>query len=211
MKREICCAAIAAAVTMPAIDAQNRTADVSRSSIVVEGCLQTANASALPAGPPLGTPANPARAGGIANNPELAPLFILTDAQPSGGTAAGASAGSAVGTAGRARTRNADGTVTSEPADREPPKTYALVGSESEFAVHTGHQVQVSGTVAPPVAPNERTPDRPGGTQTGDPGAGGGTRSPNGNNSQGRPSAARSGTERLNVTSIRTVADSCTR
>lgn len=212
MHRELCCTAVVAAwaVTVT-IAAQDRTTGTPDSrAIVVEGCLQNADHSGSLGGTPVGTSATPANAGDIANNPELPPYYLLTDARPVGRTDA-SNTGRAIGTAGAARTRRADGSVTSDSADSVAPKTYALVGNQNDFAVHNGHRVEVTGTVAPPRRDSDRkTEDPKGNTQAADSGAGGGASSPPADNSRGT-NAFQSGTERLTVTSIRPLGNTCAR
>jgi hypothetical protein len=180
--------------------------DVSGSTVLLEGCLQNADHSGSLAGTPLGTSATPGNAGDIANSPELPPLFLLTDARPAGG----GQGDRAVGTAGAATT-HADGTVTRGRAatDSDSPKTYALVGNQDQLAEHNGQRVEVSGTIAPPVGAGERRIDPPGADpQSADNGAAGGSRSPGADNGRGS-AALQSGTERLNVASIRPLGTRC--
>ena len=210
MRRNLYCAAAVLAASAAAMSAQTRTPE-GNTPIVVEGCLQNADKSGSLGGTPVGTTATPGNAGDIANNQELPSLFILTGARPVGEQSA--SGGVAVGTAGTARTRNADGSVTSETRASEPPKTYALVGNQNEFAVHNGHRVEVTGTLAPPLPEGARTSGTAG-PNTGDPqaadvGAAGGAQAPRVDNSGGS-GAFQTGTERITVTSIRPIANTCT-
>jgi hypothetical protein len=117
-----------------------------------------------------------------------------------------------VGIAGTARTRNNDGTVTTDPRDRDTADVYALIGGARELAAFEGHLVEVSGTIVPsmetaqPTAADGRDaaprPDRPRSDRP-TPGA-----------APGEPSDADPvvpATKSLRVASIKNLADSCAR
>jgi hypothetical protein len=173
--------AVMMAPFVQAVDRQQARTVADRDALVLEGCLQNADHSGPLAATPAATSASPVTAGAIANNPELPPYVILTGARPPGRNARLPP----VGTAGRAgSTRTADGTVT-PPSDRDTPKTYVLVGNQDGFAVYNRHRVEITGTIAPPAEPGE---------EKGAPGGG---------------EPLRSGTERLRVVSIRSIAENC--
>jgi len=101
--------------------------DTDRTSVVLEGCLQSADRAA----PPPGTSPMPA--------------FLLTGARPSE-----KSTRALVGTVGRTgSTRSVDGTVT-VPTERDTPKTYVLVGNQDGRSAHNGHGIEVTGIIEPP-------------------------------------------------------------
>jgi len=187
-----------------AASAQDRVADESSSRIVLEGCLQ-------PAERPNQSGSAPSSATtAVSDDGRTLPmLFFLTDARPAARAGAAAGAGASAGTAGQARTRNADGSVTTG-ADSQPPKTYALFGDSRELAVHGGHRVEVSGTIVrAPDAAGER-----GTAATSDlrpPPSGGPSAAPPNRATTADPPPGPVVAERLNVTSIRTVADACSR
>jgi hypothetical protein len=210
MKQKLCCAALACASTVTVLAQDRPSPTPASSAIVVQGCLQNADHSGSLGGTPVGTSATPDNAGDIANNPELPPYFILTGARAPGRVNA-PSTGTAIGTAGTARTRTADGTVTSDRADSDAPRTYALIGNQNELATHNGHLVEVTGTLVPPVASAEKRVDNPRtNPQAADNGAAGGAHAPGADNAQGS-NAFQSGTERIRVASIRPISNSCTR
>lgn len=195
MKVQLCGTAVAIACAAT-LNAQDRPAPASRSAaamIVVEGCLQNADKSGSLGGTRLGASATP-------------PFFILTDARPAG-RANASNTGNAVGTAGSARTRTADGTITTDRVD-DAPKTYALIGNQNELAVHSGHRVEITGTVAAPAASNNRPGDPRLDLQAADVGAAGGANAP-GADSGRATGLSRSGTERLTVASVRPLSNRC--
>jgi hypothetical protein len=100
------------------------TATGNNSRISVEGCVERAQRNGSVAGTGVGTSAPPNVADREANSSEILEVFMLTDAQPV--------------------------------ADNRSPATertsYALVGQGREFSGHTGHRVQIVGTLAPPVS-----------------------------------------------------------
>ena len=204
MKFQSCRIVLIVLVAAGAASAQDRTAEESNSRVVLEGCLRRAATPNVAGSSPSSTTTS-----AVGDDARTLPsLFLLTDARPTGRTAATAGAGTSVGTAGQARTRNADGSVTTEP-DGQPPKTYALFGDSRELAAHGGHRVEVSGTIVrSPVAAGERGTDRA--TSDRQPPASGapGAVSPNPATTPDPPTGPVLA-ERLNVTSIRTVADAC--
>jgi hypothetical protein len=128
----------AAAAVTPAAQSARTTAP-SGSTITVQGCLQKPGNTGSLAGTPLGTPATPATAGQLANLDEPPPGFILAGAREVDAT---------IGTAGRRDEPGGDPAV----AGAEPnPKTFALIGDESSLAAYRGQQVELVGTLEPPV------------------------------------------------------------
>ena len=158
-----------------AVQAQSQTpaagpnVDRSGSTITVVGCLQNAVADGSLGGTPLGTSATPADAGVVANVQPPIDGYILAGARPAGR--------SVVGTSGSAPATDAP--------EKPELRTYALEGKADEFAPYKGQQVEVTGTVAPPV-PSGR--NQPPGSKT---------------------DAFQTGVQRLRVQTITKVADAC--
>jgi hypothetical protein len=160
MKR-ISCAVLACVAAMAVVtQAQNQTiqptpsAGASSSTITVNGCVEDAIADGSLGGTPLGTSATPANAGVIANAQPRVDGFLLTGARPAGPMAVGTAGSVIPGT-----------TVAPDIADPAKPdaskdelKTYALEGNNDEFAIHKGHRVEITGTLAPPASSGVNRP-----------------------------------------------------
>jgi hypothetical protein len=111
---------------------QDSRSETDRNSVVLEGCLRTADQSVASA------------------ESKAMPEFILTGAR----TPERTSRSPTVGTTGRSgSTRTADGTVT-VPNDRDTPKTYLLVGYDHALSAYEGRRVEITGTIEPP-APSD--------------------------------------------------------
>jgi hypothetical protein len=89
--------------------------------VSVEGCVERAQRNGSVGGTGLGTTSPPSTADRDANSSETLDVFLLSDAKRMPGDTGGTG-----------------------------PTSYALDGRAQEIGAHTGHRVQVTGTVAPP-------------------------------------------------------------
>jgi hypothetical protein len=177
----------------------------SAQKIVVTGCVERAQRNGSVAGTPVGTTAvSPNTADDEANSQEPVNRFLLTGAVVSGArpetnpAKAGshtenggrAEAGSHTENGGRAgagsHTENGGRAETGSrtqaaSAPGTEMKSFALQGHEAELQAHTGHRVELTGSVAPPRRPST---------------------------AQGQASAA-SGVQRLVVESVKMIKNSC--
>jgi hypothetical protein len=185
----------------------------SAAPIVVQGCLQQVNRSGAAGATPVGTSGTQATPGDVAKGPEVAAQFLLTGAVSPDRARPAVTPGAAVGTAAPARTRTADGTVTSSTGAAETPATYVLVGEQAALAPHNGHLVEVTGTLAaaPPPAPRDAA-SAPVGADPREPARGAAPGQPSASPIDAPDSAAAAPAgNRINVTSVRPLADSCSR
>jgi hypothetical protein len=186
---------------MLVVSAQNRTVDMPSSTVTIAGCLQHNDNSttATVERTPLGAPAVPARGGPSGNLGELASTFLLADAMPVG-PAAPAATTAPSGTAGTSGALQKKPAANGSSSEHAESMTYGLEGNDAELARYVGQRVEVTGTIAPPV-----TPGAGGGRTQAAPG-------PNANDPHVSSGSgpAQSGTERLHVTSIKSIAADCT-
>jgi len=204
--------AVVACVGFPGGIAAQAQPSVPRETIVVQGCLQNNDTTPSAAGSPVvtsGAPSNPGVRTAQRDAEERTPYTLVgARAAEREGPAAG---GAAAGIAGTARTRNSDGTVTTDRRDAASD-TYALIGGARELAAFEGHLVEVSGTIVPSAETNPPTA------------AAGGDAAPRADGARsGRPTpdAARiepgnadrfvPAMKSLRVASIKNLADSCAR
>jgi hypothetical protein len=159
MSRISCAVLVCVAASAVAVQAQNPpvqptpSAGPSSSTITVTGCVENAVADGSLGGTPLGTSATPANAGVVANVQPPVNGFLLTGARPapSAAATAGNNAPAPTGTAGVAAPGNPD-------ASKDELKTYALEGNTEEFAVHKGHRVEITGSLAPAASSGANRP-----------------------------------------------------
>jgi hypothetical protein len=119
--------------------------------VSIEGCIQRAQRDGSVGGTGLGTTSSPNTADRDANSSETLDVFQLTDAE-------------------RMPTDSAETGRTS----------YGLDGNVQELGKHTGHRVQVTGTIAPPRSAGE-----------------------------GTSSAAKAGISRIRVEAVKTISAEC--
>jgi hypothetical protein len=121
---------LAVTILLTSANASAQVAGTGTSSkISVEGCVERAQRTGSVAGTGVGTSAPPNVADREANSSEILDVFMLTDAQP----------------------------VAADRSSGTQRTSYALTGHEKEFGGHTGHRVQVVGTLAPPVSSGAST------------------------------------------------------
>ena len=224
MIRQVCCVAILSGVApLATLSAQNPAPDpASGTTVALIGCLQPAAQLT----PEDGVTTSPAPTSGNGQRTvDAGSTYILSGAHFADRETPAAGAGAARGTGATVRTRNADGSVTT---DQPSPKTYRLSGDPQQLAEFGGHLVEVSGTIAPVVSSaGPAGPAAGGGTAPQMPvGSPGGVGTPNAARGRGRPgsppaevsapqpapvsaSENRTDLSSFKVTSIRSLAETC--
>jgi len=183
------CAAVVAAQSGTSGQSTKSQSESSKNPITVVGCLQPADHTSGTSGTSGTATSGSTSRGG---------QYILTNATvgsssgsygSTGGTTSGTSGSTTSGTAGSGTTGSASGSGS----------TYVLEGKTDELAKHSGHKVEVTGTLSSDMSHGSRT-----GTGTGTSGTG---TAGSGTSASGSPDLSMA--PHLRVSSVRMISSDC--